>query len=84
MKIAMFRSLAFDYTTPFDHPPMTDGYVQVSGWIDVDFPPLTADEQRVADELVALNKRQQSFEADFRRQRKALEAEREALLKTGT
>lgn len=84
MKIALFRSLNWDSTSPWDHPPSIGDYVQCSGWVEVDFPPLTEAEQRVADEVTALAKRQKTFEEDFRRQRKALEDERAALLKTGT
>jgi hypothetical protein len=84
VKIALFKNTQFDYTAVWDKPPITDGWVQLSGWMDVDFPPLTAEEQRVANELLALGKRQAAFEADFRRQRKVLEEERAALLKTGT
>ena len=84
MKLALFEDTAFHHKTPFSYVPLSDGWVQVSGWTEVEFPPLSADEQRIAVELLAISKRQKSFEADFRRQRKALEEERAALLKTGT
>ena len=84
MKIALFKSTAFDYVSPWDKAPSTSGWVQVTGWVDVQFPPLTDAEKTHAEALMALNNRQATFEADFRRQRKALEEERETILKTGT
>jgi hypothetical protein len=45
---------------------------------------LSAAEKKLADELMALTKRYQTFNDDFRRRRAALEEERAALLKTGT
>ena len=84
MKIAQFRNIPYNYIGVWERQPITDGWVQISGWIDVDFPPLSEKEQRISDELGALATRQKTFEEDFRRQRKALEDEREALLKTGT
>lgn len=84
MKIALFRDIQFGQNVVFDHQPLIEGYVQTSGWMEVEFPPLTEADQRISDELQALAKRQKSFEEDFRRQRKALEDERAALLKTGT
>jgi hypothetical protein len=84
MKIALFKSTRFDYVTPWDKVPVGEDFVQISGWVQVEFPPLTEAEQRVSEELQALAQRQKTFEEDFRRQRKALEEEREALLKTGT
>jgi hypothetical protein len=84
MKIALFKNTVFDYTGVWDKSPLSDGWVQISGWVDIDFPPLSDAEKKLADDLLALGKRQQTFEADFRRQRKALEEERAALLKTGT
>ena len=84
MKIALFKDTAFNSECVWNHIPLSDGWVQVTGWLDVEFPPLSADEQRLAVELLALDKRKKSFDEDLRRQRKALEEERAALLKTGT
>jgi len=84
MKVALFHNTQFDYLSPWERAPSTEGWVQTSGWVEVEFPPLTEEEKRVAEELVALGKRQAAIEADFRRQRHALEDERAALLRTGT
>lgn len=84
MKIALFRSVQFDYVTPWDKVPVGPDFIQISGWTEVEFPPLNEAEQRMADELAALLKRQKTFEEDFRRQRKALEEQRAALMRTGT
>jgi hypothetical protein len=83
MKVALFRD-PFDHVHPWKDVPYSGGYVQVSGWVDIEFPALTDAERKVADDLTELNKRQVAVDADFRRQRKALEEERAALLKTGT
>jgi hypothetical protein len=84
VKVALFKNTQFDYVSPWQDVPLTDGWIQVSGWVEVEFPPLSENERRISEELLALGKRQASFEADFRRQKKALEDERAALLKTGT
>jgi hypothetical protein len=84
MRIALFHNSTFDYNGVWEKAPLSDGWVQVSGWTEVEFPPLPPQEQAVAAQLLALNKRQTAFEADFRRQRKELEEQRKALLKTGT
>ena len=84
MKIALFHNSTFNYDGVWEKAPLSDGWVQISGWLEVEFPPLSPEEQEVAAQLLSLNKRQASFEADFRRQRKDLEEQRKALLKTGT
>lgn len=81
MKIALFKNTSFDYVSPWSSPPPTTGYVQVSGWVEVDFPALSPDEQVIAKELIALGERQKTFENDFKRQRKALEEQRDVILK---
>jgi hypothetical protein len=84
VKVALFKNTQFDYVSPWEKAPRTDGWVQISGWAEVEFPPLSENEKRISEELLALGKRQVAFEQDFRRQKKALEDERAALLKTGT
>lgn len=81
MKVALFKNTSFDYVSPWHCPPSTGDYVQVSGWVEVDFPALSPEEQMIAKELIALGERQKTFENDFRRQRKDLEAQRESILK---
>ncbi len=84
MRVALFKNLQSGMTSVWERPPWMPDYIQVSGWKEVEFPPLTDKERETAEELEALYRRHQAFERDFKRQRDEIQKARDALLKVGT
>ena len=69
MKIALFKSIEYGWTLPFEQhddgsDPCLQNYIRVTGYVDVDFP-LRAPEEIVPAQLAAIDKAEQHARAEF-------------------
>lgn len=85
MKVAKYRSIGrYPYETVWHWDesvgePNHEGYVRLSEWVEVEFPPLR-DKQVVEDEIVKLNAKAAEIRANLGLQIAAIEARKAELL----